>query len=92
MAFAEINPNIKLYELVDRNFQALGFLERLGIHGNFGDRTVEDICASLGMNPSSFMLLYNFYVDEHFKPSERMLRDGLRSALRLHAPIWPTMP
>ena len=76
MAFAEINPNIKLYELVDRNFQALGFLERLGIHGNFGDRTVEDICASLGMNPSSFMLLYNFYVDEHFKPSERMLRDS----------------
>ena len=76
MAFAEINPNIKLYELVDRNFQTLGFLERLGIHGNFGDKTVEDICASLGMNPSSFMLLYNFYVDEHFKPSERMLRDS----------------
>ena len=76
MAFAEINPNIKLSELVDRNFQTLGFLERLGIHGNFGDKTVEDICASLGMNPSSFMLLYNFYVDEHFKPSERMLRDS----------------
>ena len=76
MAFAEINPSIKLYELVDRNFQVLGFLERLGIRGNFGDRTVEDICASQGMNPSSFMLLYNFYVDERFKPSERMLREG----------------
>ena len=69
MAFAEINPSIKLYELVDRNFQVLGFLERLGIRGNFGDRTVEDICASQGMSPSSFMLLYNFYVDEHFKPT-----------------------
>ena len=76
MSLAEINPNIKLYELVDRNFQVLGFLERLGIHGNFGDRTVEDICASQGMNPSSFMLLYNFYVDEHFRPTERMLRDS----------------
>ena len=76
MAFAEINPSIKLYELVDRNFQVLGFLERLGIRGNFGDRTVEDICASQGMNPSSFMLLYNFYVDEHFRPTEKMLRDS----------------
>jgi regulator of cell morphogenesis and NO signaling len=76
MALAEINPKIKLFELVDRNFQVLGFLERLGIHGNFGDRTIEDICSSQGMSPSTFMLLYNFYVDEHFRPSERMLRDS----------------
>lgn len=72
----EINPSIRLSELVDRNFQVLGLLERLGIRGNFGDLTVEDVCSSQSMDPSTFMLLYNFYLDERFKPTEKMLREA----------------
>ena len=76
MSAMEINPSIRLSELVDRNFQVLGLLERLGIRGNFGDLTVEDVCSSQSMDPSTFMLLYNFYLDERFKPTEKMLREA----------------
>lgn len=76
MSITELNPAVKLSELVDRNFQVLGLLERLGIGGNFGDMTVEDACASRGMNPSTFMMLYNFYIDRGFKPTGKMLREA----------------
>ena len=76
MALTDINPNIKLSELVDRNFQVIGLLERLGVRGNFGDKTVGDACYAQGMDGGSFMMLYNFYVDERFKPSGKMLREG----------------
>ena len=76
MTETEINPNIRLSELVDRNFQVLGLLERLGIRGNFGDMTVGEICRSHSMDPATFMMLYNFYIDERFRPSEKMLREA----------------
>lgn len=76
MAITENNPNIKISELVDRNFRVIGLLERLGVRGNFGEMTVEDACNSRGMDPGTFMMLYNFYVDVRFKPSEKMLREG----------------
>ena len=76
MSATEINPNIRLSELVDRNFQVLGLLERLGIRGNFGDMTVGEICRSHSMDPATFMMLYNFYIDERFRPSEKMLREA----------------
>jgi len=76
MAVTDTNPNIKLSELVDRNFQVIGLLERLGVQGNFGDMTVGDVCGASGMDPGTFMMLYNFYVDERFKPTEKMLREG----------------
>ena len=76
MAVTDTNTNTKLSELVDRNFQAIGLLERLGVSGNFCDKTVADVCGERGMDPGTFMMLYNFYVDEHFKPSGKMLREG----------------
>lgn len=76
MALTEFNPNIRISELVDRNFQVIGLLERLGIHGNFGDMTVGDVCSEHSMDPGTFMMLYNFHIDEQFKPSDRMLREG----------------
>ncbi len=76
MALTEINPNIKLSELVDRNIHVIGLLERLGVCGNFGDMTVGDVCSAHSMDPGTFMMLYNFYIDEHFKPSEKMLKEG----------------
>ena len=76
MAFTDTNPNIRLSELVDRNFHVIGLLERLGVRGNFGDMTVRDVCNARDMDPGTFMMLYNFYVDERFKPSEKMLREG----------------
>ena len=76
MTLTETNPNIKLSELVDRNFHVIGLLERLGVQGNFGDMTVGDVCNAQSMDPGTFMMLYNFFVDERFKPSEKMLKEG----------------
>ncbi|MBR5385506.1 MAG: hemerythrin domain-containing protein [Bacteroidales bacterium] len=76
MTVTDTNPNMKLSELVGRNFQVIGLLERLGVRGNFGDKTVADVCSSQDMDPGTFMMLYDFYVDERFKPTEKMLREG----------------
>ena len=76
MILTELNPGTKLADLVDRNFQVLGMLERLGITGNFGDSTVEEACKARSMDPGTFLMLYSFYIDESFKPSEKALREG----------------
>ena len=77
MEIAEIiNPKIRMSELVDRNFQVLGLLDRLGIQGNFGELTVEEVCSSHDISFPTFLMLYNFYIDPHFKPGEKMLREA----------------
>ena len=67
---------MKIADLVNRDFQVLGMLERMGIRDNFGDHTVEEICSRHGMDPDTFIMLYNIYLDSKFKPSEKSLREG----------------
>ena len=76
MILTELNPNVKLADLVDRNYQVLGMLERLGITGNFGDSTVEEACKARSMDPGTFLMLYCFYIDDQYKPSKKALREG----------------
>lgn len=76
MNLGEINAGMKISELIDRDFQVLGMLERMGIRDNFGDHTVEEICSRHGMDPNTFIMLYNIYLDSRYKPSEKTLREG----------------
>lgn len=71
-----VNKKMKLSDLVDQNYQVLGMLARMGVGDSVGDRTVEEVCRAHGMDPDTFILLYNIYLDRKFKPSERMLREG----------------
>ena len=76
MSIIEINAKMKVADLVNKDFHVLGMLERMGIEDNFGEHTVEEICALHGMNPGTFIMLYNTYLDSRYKPTERNLRDG----------------
>ena len=76
MSITEINAKMKVADLVNRDFQVLGMLDRMGIKDNFGDHTVEEICSRHGMDPDTFIMLYNIYLDSKFKPSEKSLREG----------------
>lgn len=76
MSIIEINSRMKIADLVNRDFQVLGMLDRMGIKDNFGDHTVEEICSRHGMDPDTFIMLYNIYLDSKFKPSEKSLREG----------------
>ena len=70
-----INAKMKISDLVEQDFQVLGMLERMGISDGLGDRTVEEVCSSHGMDPDTFILLYNIYLDKRFKPTEKMLKE-----------------
>lgn len=76
MSIIEINSRMKIADLVNKDFQVLGMLERMGIRDNFGDHTVEEICSRHGMDPDTFIMLYNIYLDSKYKPSEKNLRDA----------------
>lgn len=70
-----INAKMKISDLVDQNYQVLGMLDRMGINDGFGDRTVEEICQAHSLDPDTFILLYNIYLDKQFKPTDKMLRE-----------------
>ena len=67
--------NMKMTELVERDFHLLGLLSRLGIDQRFGDRTVEGICTEAGIDPDTFLLLCEVYATPDFHPTEERLRE-----------------
>lgn len=80
---------MKMSDLVERNFHLLALLARFGIEQRFGDRSVEQICESSGVDPDTFLLLCDVYTDPDFRPGADRLRacrlpDILRYLNRSH--------
>ncbi|MBQ6074432.1 MAG: hemerythrin domain-containing protein [Bacteroidales bacterium] len=65
--------NMKMTELVERDFHLLGLISRLGIDQRFGDSSVVDICEEAGIDPDTFLLLCEVYASEDFRPTPEML-------------------
>lgn len=72
----EISRTVKIDELVERDYRVLQLLERLGLSDCFGDCTLEDACEREGLDPDTFILLYNVCSDASFRASEKSLREG----------------
>jgi len=65
---------MKMAELVDKDFHLLGFLSRVGIEGSFGEKSVNDICMSAGLDTDTFLLLCEVYSNPDLVPDEERLR------------------
>lgn len=83
------SSKMKVAELVEANFSLLGVLSRVGIEGNFGEKTVSEICIQSGLDPDTVLLLCEVYSFPDFKPSMELLRrchvgDILRYLHRSH--------
>ena len=61
---------MKMSELLEKDHHLLEVLSRLGISGSMGERSVEDICLSQGIDPCSFILLCNVYSFPDYTPGE----------------------
>ncbi|MBR4826785.1 MAG: hemerythrin domain-containing protein [Bacteroidales bacterium] len=79
--------NIKMSELVERNYHLIGILSRLGMKGSFSDRTVEEVCKRYNFDAETFLLLCSVYTDKVFKPTaEELQRCDVEDLLRyLHS-------
>ena len=60
-------------QLLERNFQLLGVISRLGINFRFGEDTVAEVCRRDGVNTSTFLLICNVYSIPGYTPTEDFL-------------------
>jgi len=71
---SSFSGNMKVSELVDLNPMLLMVLSRLGVRGSFGERTIDEVCDSMGLDAETVILLCKVYSVPDFKPSMRELR------------------
>ncbi|MBR6347050.1 MAG: hemerythrin domain-containing protein [Bacteroidales bacterium] len=78
-----LSPDMKMAEVMNRDFSLSGVLERVGLSFGFGDETVDEVCRRGGVNAETFLLICNVYLDESYTPSREVLEKvDLRDVLR----------
>lgn len=60
------SKDIKMAELIHQNFEVLTVLRRFGIELGFGEKTVEEVCDNLKINPDFFLEIVNSFSDEDY--------------------------
>lgn len=63
-----ISKNMSMGQAVLEHHQLLPLLARFGITLGFGEKSVEEVCGSHGVNPDFFLEIVNTYLDEEFEP------------------------
>ena len=78
-----LNPEMKLADLMNRDFSLSGVLERVGLSFGFGDESVAQACSRAGVNADTFLLICNVYLSDDYSPSQTVLDQvNLRDVLR----------
>ena len=78
-----LHPEMKMADLMNRDFTLSGVLERVGLSFGFGDESVDEVCRRAGVNTDTFLLICNVYLDEDYSPSREVLeRVDLKDVLR----------
>jgi len=78
-----LNPGMKMADLMNRDFSLSGVLERVGLSFGFGDETVHEVCSQAGVNTATFLLICNVYLSDDYVPSQEVLGQiDLRDVLR----------
>lgn len=76
-----ISEKSKLYEMIADNPKLLPLLSRFGIPLGFGDRSIDEVCRTNGIETRLFLLICNIYtgatVTVHPKDLEAINMDGL---------------
>lgn len=78
-----LSPGMKMADLMNRDYNLAGVMERVGLSFGFGDETVEEVCSSAGVNTATFLLICNVYLSDEYTPSRETLDNvDLRDVLR----------
>ncbi len=70
---AELNPDMKMAELLERNPSLLGVFTRMGFTFGYGDATVAEVCDAAGTDPGTFLLICKVYSQDGYRPSREDL-------------------
>ena len=68
-----LRPEMKMADLMNRDFSLSGVLERAGIPYGFGEETVEQACLKAGVDTDTFLLICNVYLNDTYSPSREVL-------------------
>lgn len=66
-------PQMRMADLMNRDFSLSGVLERAGIPYGFGDETVDEVCTRAGVDTDTFLLICDVYLCETYSPSHGVL-------------------
>ena len=63
---------MRLADVIHMNYLLLPVLNRFGIFLGFGNKTVDEICADLDINPGFFLEIVNTFNDPEYFPKEHL--------------------
>ena len=59
---------MKMAELLEKDSSILGVFARMGLSFGYGEATVEDVCASAGIDAKSFLVICKVYAQNGWRP------------------------
>lgn len=73
ISHAYIEPNMKLFELIDAHPSVVSIFSRLNISLPFGDISIAEMCQRDGHNVELFVTLCNMHIDATYRPNRQTL-------------------
>lgn len=67
------NKEMKVYDIIDLNFNLLLVLQRIGIDLKYVNLSIEDACRNCGIDPGTFVLICNVYTFNDYIPTSATL-------------------
>lgn len=67
-----ITKNIKMADVIHRNYFTLTVLNRFGIELGFGDKSVDDVCKIYHVDVDFFLEIVNTFVDKDYFPKKHL--------------------
>ena len=68
----QITKNMKMAEVIHRNYRLLPIINRFGIELGFGDDSVENVCSKKQIEVDFFLDIVNSYLDENYFPKKHL--------------------
>lgn len=70
------NKEMKVYDIIDLNFNLLLVLQRIGIDLKYVNLSIEDACRNCGIDPGTFVLICNVYTFNDYIPTSATLEES----------------
>jgi len=67
-----LTKEIKMADVILKNYNTLFILKRFGIELGFGDKTVEDVCKKYKVDVDFFLEILNAYIDHDYFPRKHL--------------------
>lgn len=79
MSYSNIEPDMKLFELIDAHPSLVSIFSRLNITLPFGDISIAEMCQRDGHNVELFVTLCKMHIDATYRPDRRTLSEAMLS-------------